>query len=156
MNQNQLITLKSDIQSFLKKDVFDLEKKLLSKGWDASFSDLEKKREKVKSIGYWTPQIPKKYGGMGLSLIEFAQISRILGSSPIGLYLFNCQAPDAGNMEILIEYGTNYQKDKFLKPLLAGEIRSCFSMTEPGFAGSNPVYMGTTAIKKKEVIILPC
>ena len=154
MNQNQLITLKSDIQSFLKKDVFDLEKKLLSKGWDASFSDLEKKREKVKSIGYWTPQIPKKYGGMGLSLIEFAQISGILGSSPIGLYLFNCQAPDAGNMEILIEYGTNYQKDKFLKPLLAGEIRSCFSMTEPGFAGSNPVYMGTTAIKKKDRYIL--
>ena len=154
MNQNQLITLKSDIQSFLKKDVFDLEKKLLSKGWDASFSDLEKKREKVKSIGYWTPQIPKKYGGMGMSLVEFAQISSILGSSPIGLYLFNCQAPDAGNMEILIEYGTNYQKDKFLKPLLAGEIRSCFSMTEPGFAGSNPVYMGTTAIKKKDRYIL--
>ena len=154
MNQNQLITLKSDIQSFLKKDVFDLEKKVLSKGWDASFDDLEKKRDKVKSIGYWTPQIPKKYGGMGLSLIEFAQISGILGSSPIGLYLFNCQAPDAGNMEILIEYGTNYQKDKFLKPLLAGEIRSCFSMTEPSFAGSNPVYMGTTAVKKDDKYIL--
>ena len=154
MTQSQLKALKSDIQSFLKKDVFDLEKNLLSKGWDASFSDLEKKREKVKSIGYWTPQIPKKYGGMGMSLVEFAQISSILGSSPIGLYLFNCQAPDAGNMEILIEYGTNYQKDKFLKPLIAGEIRSCFSMTEPDFAGSNPIYMGTTAIKKDDKYIV--
>ena len=154
MTQSQLKALKSDIQSFLKKDILDLEKKFLSKGWNASFDDLEKKREKVKSIGYWTPQIPKKYGGMGMSLVEFAQISSILGSSPIGLYLFNCQAPDAGNMEILIEYGTNYQKDKFLKPLLAGEIRSCFSMTEPDFAGSNPIYMGTSAIKKDDKYIL--
>jgi len=154
MNQSQLKALKSDIRSFLKKDILDLEKKFLSKGWNASFDDLEKKREKVKSLGYWTPQIPEKYGGMGMSLVEFAQISSILGSSPIGLYLFNCQAPDAGNMEILIEYGTNYQKDKFLKPLLAGEIRSCFSMTEPGFAGSNPIYMGTSAIKKDDKYIL--
>ena len=154
MTQSQLKALKSDIQSFLKKDILDLEKKVLYKGWNASIDDLEKKREKVKSIGYWTPQIPKKYGGMGMSLVEFAQISSILGSSPIGLYLFNCQAPDAGNMEILIEYGTNYQKDKFLKPLLAGEIRSCFSMTEPSFAGSNPVYMGTTAVKKDDKYIL--
>ena len=154
MTQSQLKALKSDIQSFLKKDILDLEKKVLYKGWNASIDDLEKKREKVKSLGYWTPQIPEKYGGMGMSLVEFAQISSILGSSPIGLYLFNCQAPDAGNMEILIEYGTNYQKDKFLKPLLAGEIRSCFSMTEPDFAGSNPIYMGTSAIKKNDKYIL--
>ncbi|MEC7877780.1 MAG: acyl-CoA dehydrogenase family protein [Bacteroidota bacterium] len=154
MTQSQLKALKSDIQSFLKKDILDLEKKVLYKGWNASIDDLEKKREKVKSLGYWTPQIPEKYGGMGMSLVEFAQISSILGSSPIGLYLFNCQAPDAGNMEILIEYGTNYQKDKFLKPLLAGEIRSCFSMTEPDFAGSNPIYMGTSAIKKDDKYIL--
>ena len=154
MTQSQLKALKSDIQSFLKKDILDLEKKVLYKGWNASIDDLEKKREKVKSLGYWTPQIPEKYGGMGMSLVEFAQISSILGSSPIGLYLFNCQAPDAGNMEILIEYGTNYQKDKFLKPLLAGEIRSCFSMTEPDFAGSNPIYMGTSAIKKDDKYIV--
>ena len=154
MTQSQLKALKSDIQSFLKKDILDLEKKVLYKGWNASIDDLEKKREKVKSLGYWTPQIPEKYGGMGMSLVEFAQISSILGSSPIGLYLFNCQAPDAGNMEILIEYGTNYQKDKFLKPLLAGEIRSCFSMTEPDFAGSNPIYMGTSAIKKNDKYII--
>ena len=154
MTQSQLKALKSDIQSFLKKDILDLEKKVLYKGWNASIDDLENKREKVKSLGYWTPQIPEKYGGMGMSLVEFAQISSILGSSPIGLYLFNCQAPDAGNMEILIEYGTNYQKDKFLKPLLAGEIRSCFSMTEPDFAGSNPIYMGTSAIKKNDKYII--
>jgi len=154
MKKNQFKSLKKDIKSFLKKDIYGLEKKVLKNGWNASLNDLEKKREKVKSLGYWIPQIPKKYGGMGLNLIEFGQLSEILGASPIGLYLFNCQAPDAGNMEVLIEFGTTYQKDKFLKPLLAGDIRSCFSMTEPAFAGSNPVYMGTTAVKKDNNYIL--
>ena len=109
MNDNELINLKKDIESFLINEVYPLEKKVLTHGWNKSIEDIEKKREKVKSLGYWIPQIPKKYGGMGLSLIEFSQISSILGSSPIGLYLFNCQAPDAGNMEILIEYGTKYK-----------------------------------------------
>ena len=154
MNDNELINLKKDIESFLINEVYPLEKKVLTHGWNKSIEDIEKKREKVKSLGYWIPQIPKKYGGMGLSLIEFSQISSILGSSPIGLYLFNCQAPDAGNMEILIEYGTKYQKDKFLKPLLEGKIRSCFSMTEPNHAGSNPVFMSTTAIKKNDSYLI--
>ena len=154
MNDNELINLKKDIEYFLINEVYPLEKKVLTHGWNKSIEDIEKKREKVKSLGYWIPQIPKKYGGMGLSLIEFSQISSILGSSPIGLYLFNCQAPDAGNMEILIEYGTKYQKDKFLKPLLEGKIRSCFSMTEPNHAGSNPVFMSTTAIKKNDSYLI--
>ena len=154
MKHEQLKSIINDIQSFLKKDIYSLEKKVLVKGWNASLDELENKREKVKSLGYWIPQIPKKYGGMGMDLIEFAQLSAILGSSPIGLYLFNCQPPDAGNMEILMEFGTSYQKDKFLKPLLSGEIRSCFSMTEPDFAGSNPVYMGTNAVKRNDKYIL--
>ena len=154
MNHKELVKLKKDIQSFLIHEVYPLEKKVLTEGYNKSLEMIEKKRDKVKSLGYWIPQISKKYGGMGLSLIEFSEISSILGSSPIGLYLFNCQAPDAGNMEILIEYGTDYQKDKFLKPLLDGKIRSCFSMTEPNHAGSNPVFMSTTAIKKNDSYII--
>jgi len=154
MNHKELFKLKKDIQSFLIHEVYPLEKKVLTEGYNKSLEMIEKKRDKVKSLGYWIPQISKKYGGMGLSLIEFSEISSILGSSPIGLYLFNCQAPDAGNMEILIEYGTKYQKDKFLKPLLDGKIRSCFSMTEPNHAGSNPVFMSTTAIKKNDSYII--
>ncbi len=154
MNHNELFKLKKDIQSFLIHEVYPLEKKLLTEGFNKSLENIEEKRDKVKSLGYWMPQISKEYGGMGLSLIEFSEISSILGSSPIGLYLFNCQAPDAGNMEILIEYGTKYQKDKFLKPLLDGKIRSCFSMTEPNHAGSNPVFMSTTAVKKNDSYII--
>ena len=154
MNHKELVKLKKDIQSFLIHEVYPLEKKVLTEGYNKSLEMIEKKRDKVKSLGYWIPQISKKYGGMGLSLIEFSEISSILGSSPIGLYLFNCQAPDAGNMEILIEYGTKYQKDKFLKPLLEGKIRSCFSMTEPNHAGSNPVFMSTTAIKKNDSYLI--
>jgi len=154
MNHNELVKLKKDIQSFLIHEVYPLEKKLLTEGFNKSLENIEEKRDKVKSLGYWMPQISKEYGGMGLSLIEFSEISSILGSSPIGLYLFNCQAPDAGNMEILIEYGTKYQKDKFLKPLLDGKIRSCFSMTEPNHAGSNPVFMSTTAVKKNDSYII--
>ena len=154
MNYNELVKLKKDIQSFLIHEVYPLEKKLLTEGFNKSLENIEEKRDKVKSLGYWMPQISKEYGGMGLSLIEFSEISSILGSSPIGLYLFNCQAPDAGNMEILIEYGTKYQKDKFLKPLLDGKIRSCFSMTEPNHAGSNPVFMSTTAVKKNDSYII--
>ena len=82
---------------------------------------------------------------MGLSLMEFAFVSEELGRTPLGHYSFHCQAPDVGNMEILHEFGTPEQKRTWLEPLAAGRIRSCFSMTEPAMAGSNPAWMGTQA-----------
>jgi alkylation response protein AidB-like acyl-CoA dehydrogenase len=72
-------------------------------------------------------------------------VSEELGRSPLGHYLFNCQAPDAGNLEVLLEYGSSEQQSRWLAPLARGEIRSCFAMTEPEFAGSNPVWMKTSA-----------
>ena len=70
-----------------------------------------------------------------------------MGRSPYGLFIFNCNAPDAGNIEVLITQGTDKQQAQFLEPLLAGDIRSCFSMTEPDHAGSNPVVMSTNAVR---------
>src|SRR5262249_34332987 len=78
---------------------------------------------------------------------EFAHISEALGHSPLGHYIFNCQAPDVGNMEILMHHGTAAQKETYLMPLIRGEIRSCFSMTEPEYPGSNPTWMKTAAVK---------
>ena len=85
-----------------------------------------------------------------MSMMEFAQVSELLAKTPFGHYCVNAQAPDIGNMELLEKYGSPDQIEKYLHPLENGEIRSCFSMTEPHFAGSNPVNMGTTAVKEGE------
>ena len=117
------------------------------KTFEEMLPDLEIVRNKVRQMGLFAPHIPEALGGAGLKLTEFAHLSEELGRSPLGHYLFNCHAPDIGNTEILLEHGTNTQKEKYLMPLIRGEIRSCFCMTEPEFAGSNPTQMGTTAKK---------
>ena len=136
------------VQQFVETSLFPLEKSFLLHG---SFTQLlpilNELRTRVKNEGWWAPHMPQSEGGMGLSLVELAEMGEILGQSPLGHYVFGCQAPDAGNMEVLHQFGTETQKERFLKPLVAGEIRSCFSMTEPEFAGSNPVNMGTTAVR---------
>jgi acyl-CoA dehydrogenase len=136
------------IRDFLHNEVYPLEQEFLNSSFREMLPILAEKRARVKAMGLWCPHIPEQYGGQGLSLLEFALIGEELGRSPLGHYLFNCQAPDAGNMEILILHGTEEQKETYLKPLVQGEIRSSFSMTEPGYPGSNPVWMGTTAVKE--------
>ena len=140
--------IKNTIKEFVEKELFSLEPWILDSSWKEKLPKLNELRGKVKKMGLWLPQIPKEYGGLGLTLEQHGEISEILGASPYGFYVFNCQAPDAGNMEILIEFGTEEQKEKYLNPLLDGKIRSCFAMTEPNFAGSNPVNMGTIATKE--------
>ena len=136
------------IRQFVQTEVMPLESDFLSRPFRELLPRLKTKREQVKALGLWAPHLPPDLGGLGLSLSEFARISEELGRTPLGHYLFNCQAPDIGNMEILMEHGTPEQKEKWLMPLAHGEIRSCFSMTEPEFAGSNPVWMNTTAVKE--------
>lgn len=134
------------IRAFVRQELYPLEPILLSEGFKAVLPRLNTLRAEVKRKGWWLPHLSKDHHGMGLSLMNFGLISEVLGGSILGHYVFNCQAPDAGNMEILAEYGTPEQRAEFLEPLLAGEQRSCFAMTEPEFAGSNPVWMGTTAV----------
>jgi alkylation response protein AidB-like acyl-CoA dehydrogenase len=135
------------IRDLMQKEVYPLEREFLSASFREMLPVLAEKRQRIKAMGLWAPHIPEAYGGQGLSLLEFAHVSEELGRSPIGHYLFNCQAPDVGNMEILMLYGTDAQKERYLIPLIHGDIRSCFSMTEPGYPGSNPTWMGATAIK---------
>lgn len=104
-------------------------------------------RKKAKSSDLWAPHLPNRDGGLGLNLVEFAQVSEVMGMTPFGHYAFNCQAPDIGNMELLEGYASDEIKSTFLAPLQEGKIRSCFSMTEPEHAGSNPKHLSTTAIK---------
>ena len=131
------------VRIFMEQEIYPLEQR------ENRFDDIEtllnEKRQKARELGLWTPHLSPDWGGPGFSLTEFAHISEILGRSPFGHYVLNCQAPDIGNMEILIKHGTPEQHERFLKPLIRGDIRSCFAMTEPEHAGSNPVMMSTTS-----------
>ncbi len=140
--------------AFVREELIPLERHFLNHDFDTLMPLMDEKRQQTKDLGLWLPQIPLDYGGMGLSLVEHGFVSEVLGQSLLGHFTFNCQAPDAGNMEILIEYGSDEQKERFLKPLLAGEIRSCFSMTEPENPGSNPTWMSSTAVRESDAYII--
>ena len=135
------------VRRFIYDEIVPLEPDFLSRSFRELEPVLHEKRAKAKQLGLWLPQIPKELGGLGLSLLEHGLFSAELGRTPLGNYVCNCQAPDSGNMEILHQFGTKAQQERWLTPLLAGDIRSCFAMTEPEFAGSNPVRMATLAAK---------
>ncbi|MFO0547272.1 MAG: acyl-CoA dehydrogenase family protein [Polyangiaceae bacterium] len=137
--------LRSTVRSFVERELFPLESATRTQGFKAMVPVLAEKRALARQTGLFAAHVPAAYGGAGLTLTEFAHMSEELGRSPLGHYVFNCQAPDVGNMEILMEHGTEEQKEVFLMPLVRGDIRSCFTMTEPEFPGSNPVMLGTTA-----------
>jgi len=125
------------IREFIREELYPLERIYIPRGFKGAEEALEPKRQMVKEMGLWAPHMPKEYGGLGLSLTEFAHISEELGRSVFGHYVFNSHAPDIGNMELLLAHGSDEQKSKYLGPLIAGEIRSCFSMTEVDMPGLN-------------------
>jgi alkylation response protein AidB-like acyl-CoA dehydrogenase len=135
------------IDEFVHKELVPMEEDFLRSSFRSLLPELEKKRAKVKQMGLWAPGHPKELGGAGLDLVELGLVSEAVGGTPLGHFVFGCQAPDAGNIEILHLHGTEEQKERWLKPLVTGEIRSCFSMTEVELPGSNPVMMDTTAVK---------
>lgn len=142
------------VKAFLEEEVYPNEIEWMHQGFFPIEGKMKELRQKVKDMGCWAPQMSKAHGGAGLNLVEFGQISELLGTSPFGHYLFNCQAPDAGNMELLAGFASNEIKEKYLHPLVNGDIRSCFSMTEPEFAGSNPTRMATTAVKEGDDYVI--
>jgi len=125
-------------REFVAAEVAPLESRL-SGPWRSLEPALDELRARAKALGLWTPQLR-------LPLQDFARVSEELGRSPLGHYAVNCQAPDAGNIELLKLAGTDEQKKRWLEPLVAGEIRSCFSMTEPERPGSNPTWLETRAV----------
>ena len=109
--------------------------------------DLIEIREKAKAEGLWNMFLPDEEYGPGLSNLDYAILCEEMGRSPaIAPMAFNCSAPDTGNMEIILEHGTDPQKDQWGFPLLEGRIRSCFSMTEPATSGSDPTNLAATAV----------
>jgi alkylation response protein AidB-like acyl-CoA dehydrogenase len=140
-------TILGMIDEFVDKELIPLEPEFLTTPSTSLQPLFEEKRKLVKQMELWAPNHPREYGGMELNLMEHALVSESLGRSPLGHYIFGCQAPDAGNIEILHQFGSEAQKEQYLKPLVEGKIRSCFSMTEVELPGSNPVMMDTTAVK---------
>ena len=133
--------LRQRARQFVKREAMPLEPRLTG-SWSALEPALREARSRAKSEGLWVPDLD-------VPLEEFAVLSEELGRSPLGHYCVNAQAPDIGNMELLELAGTDAQKEKWLRPLRAGEIRSCFSMTEPERPGSNPTWMETRAVLER-------
>jgi alkylation response protein AidB-like acyl-CoA dehydrogenase len=146
--------LAANVRRFLDEKVLPVERKVLEQGFGAAAAELEELRAGARQLGAFAPHVSWDWGGGGLSLLECAPIFEILGRSIIGHYTFNAQAPDAGNMELLLHHGSVEQRERWLRPLVRGEIRSCFGMTEPEFAGSNPVWMGTAALADGDDYVL--
>jgi alkylation response protein AidB-like acyl-CoA dehydrogenase len=137
--------LVATVRRFVDEEVLPVERRVLERGFGAAGAEIARLRERVRAMGLLAPHMPREWGGGGLALRDFARVGETLGRSVIGHYVFNAQAPDAGNMELLLHHGSPEQRERWLRPLVQGDIRSCFGMTEPEFPGSNPVLLGTTA-----------
>jgi len=115
---------------------------------------MQELRAKARALGLWNLFLPDREYGAGLGNVDYAPLCEIMGRSAIAPRVFNCNAPDTGNMEILAEFGTPEQKERWLVPLLEGEIRSCFSMTEPEVSGADPTTLRTTAVREGDEYVI--
>jgi acyl-CoA dehydrogenase len=133
-------TLQERLRAFMDEHVYPNEKRYyqeIEKDRWAPTRVIEELKPKARAAGLWNLFLPDDAQGAGLTNLEYAPLCEVMGRSVLAPEVFNCSAPDTGNMEVLARYGTAEQKERWLKPLLAGEIRSCFAMTEPAVASSD-------------------
>jgi acyl-CoA dehydrogenase len=116
----------------------------------ASWEVVERLRDRARARGIFTPHMPEEFGGLGVGVLGMALISQELGTAPLAALGMNCMAPDEGNMHTFLIAGTEEQNERWLRPLAEGSIRSCFAMTEPDVASSDPTNLQTTAVRSED------
>lgn len=152
---NEILDLQEKIRKFIDKEIIPLEDSYDYADGRMPANVCEEARAKVKAAGLWTPHLPKSEGGLGLDMVGTALVFSEIGRSPIAPFLFNCDAPDEGNMHLLHVAANSEQKERFYYPLIKGEIRSGFAMTEPPpGAGADPSLLQTNATKDGNKFIL--
>jgi acyl-CoA dehydrogenase len=137
---------REQVRAFMEEHVYPNEPRLVRED-DAADALVGELRQRAKDAGLWAPHLPEEAGGSGSGFIEYAYLNEEIGRSFMAQLIFGCQAPDAGNGEILHLYGTDDQRERFLRPLVAGAVRSFFGMTEPEVAGSDPTLLRGRAVR---------
>src|SRR6187397_2542941 len=138
------------MRDFVREEIWPIEtvfEELGQEGFERAIAPL---KEQVKERGLWAAHLPPDLGGQGFGQVKLGLMHEILGSSVFAPNAFGCQAPDSGNSEILALAGTDEQKEQWLVPLLNGELKSAFSMTEPDTAGSDPTQLRTRAVRQPD------
>ena len=138
--------LRARVRAFLEEHVYPNER-ILDREDDEADALVGALRERAKAEGLWAPHLPPEAGGSNGRFLVYAHLNEEIGRSLWGQLVLGCQAPDAGNAEILWQFGTEEQKERWLRPLVAGEVRSFFSMTEPEVSGSDPTTLRTRAVR---------
>ena len=133
------------MREFVREEIWPLE--VLDLEWDQIGRAMEPLQQQVKERGLWAAHLDPELGGQGFGQVKLGLMHEILGTSPLAPFAFGNAAPDSGNSEILALAGTPEQKDRYLHPLLAGDLKSAFSMTEPENAGSDPTTLSTRAVR---------
>jgi acyl-CoA dehydrogenase len=143
--------LKRRLESFMDRHVYPNEERFYKEAEELGpwkvYPVVEQLKPKARAEGLWNLFLPKSEHGAGLTNLEYAPLCEIMGRSHLAPELFNCSAPDTGNMEVLARYGTPEQQERWLKPLLEGEIRSCFAMTEPAVASSDATNIESSIVR---------
>jgi len=157
---DKVVKLQKELTSFMEEHIYPNERLYEQQlneqpsRWSAVPPIMEELKEKAKQAGLWNLFLPDSEYGAGLTNVEYAPLCEIMGRSIIGPEAFNCGAPDTGNMEVLVRYGTSEQKEKWLKPLLNGDIRSCFSMTEPDVGSSDATNIQCSIVREGDEYVI--